>query len=205
MKAAAATGRPRAALAKVLDHLQQQQQPQQHQPPPPPPPPQQQQQRRQQLLQPQHMSSAAAAASAAAAVVVVSGKRKVGKDFVCERLLSLLGHTAAEIGRLSAPLKKAFADEHGLDYQELLTDGPYKEKYRREMIVWGEERREKDPGFFARLVMASATKSCVGSMCPGIPSPAAAVPAAGCFLRRHFAVLHADHCSLRPLGARTRA
>jgi phosphomevalonate kinase len=52
-----------------------------------------------------------------------------GKDFVCEKLLERLGG-AAEIGRLSAPLKQAFAEENGLDFKELLTDGPYKEKYR---------------------------------------------------------------------------
>lgn len=99
-----------------------------------------------------------AAEGAAVVVVVVSGKRKVGKDFVCERLLEQLGPATAEIGRLSAPLKKAYALEHGLDYEELLTDGPYKEKYRRDMIAWGEQRREKDPGFFARLVMRDVTK-----------------------------------------------
>jgi phosphomevalonate kinase len=92
-------------------------------------------------------------------VVVVSGKRKVGKDFLCERLLALLGPATAEIGRLSAPLKQAYALEHGLDYEELLTDGPYKEKYRKDMIAWGERRREKDPGFFAQLVMGDVTKS----------------------------------------------
>lgn len=27
----------------------------------------------------------------------------------------------------------------------------YKEKVRADMIVWGEERRNKDPGFFCRL------------------------------------------------------
>ena len=101
----------------------------------------------------------AATGAAAQTVVVVSGKRKVGKDFVCERLLALLGAATAEIGRLSAPLKQAYALEHGLDYEELLTDGPYKEKYRKDMIAWGERRREKEPGFFAQLVMRDVTKS----------------------------------------------
>ena len=107
----------------------------------------------------------APASAAAGVVVVVSGKRKSGKDFVCERLLDQLGAAAAEIGRLSAPLKEAYAEAHGLDFAELLTDGPYKEKYRLDMIRWGEERREKDSGFFARLVMAAAHR-------PSAPSPA---------------------------------
>lgn len=91
-------------------------------------------------------------------VVVFSGKRKSGKDYVTDRLLAGLTDAHAAIGRLSAPLKQAYADEHGLDFKELLSDGPYKEKYRADMIVWGEQKRNADPGFFARLVLASAAK-----------------------------------------------
>lgn len=74
-----------------------------------------------------------------------------------DRLLHMLGEHA-EIGRLSGPLKKAYADEHNLDYKELLSDGPYKEKYRADMITWGERRRQADPGFFAKLVLKSVTR-----------------------------------------------
>jgi len=35
-----------------------------------------------------------------------------------------------------------------------LTAGPYKERYREDMIKWGEDRRNSDPGFFARIVVA---------------------------------------------------
>ena len=35
---------------------------------------------------------------------------------------------------------------------KLLSAGPYKERYRKDMIVWGEARRQADPGFFAREV-----------------------------------------------------
>ena len=66
-------------------------------------------------------------------------------------------HCRSTVAGLSAPLKQAFATEHGLDFTELLTDGPYKEKYRYEMIRWGEERREADAGFFARKVVAAAS------------------------------------------------
>ncbi len=31
-----------------------------------------------------------------------------------------------------------------------MSDGLYKEKYRAEMIAWGEEIRAKDSGFFCR-------------------------------------------------------
>merc|ERR1711935_381459 len=100
-------------------------------------------------------------------VVAFSGKRKSGKDFVTEKVCALLNEglptdfgleTAgtspnATIGRLSAPLKAAFAQEHGLDFQELLSDGSYKEQYRAQMITWGEEQRIKSSGYFAELVL----------------------------------------------------
>lgn len=91
-------------------------------------------------------------------VVVFSGKRKSGKDYVTDRLQALLGDEACEIIRCSAPLKRAYAEEHGLNYEELLTDGPYKEKYRADMIAWGERRRQADPGFFCRIICAAATR-----------------------------------------------
>ncbi|GAB5362063.1 hypothetical protein AAMO2058_000766300 [Amorphochlora amoebiformis] len=92
-------------------------------------------------------------------VVIFSGKRKSGKDYVTNLLLQRLGEGTAEIGRLSAPLKKAYAVEHKLDYKKLLSDGPYKEQYRKDMIKWGELRRDKDPGYFARMVVEDAKKS----------------------------------------------
>lgn len=76
-----------------------------------------------------------------------------------ERLLKRLGDRA-EIGRLSAPLKKKYAEENKLDYKKLLSDGPYKEQFRKDMIRWGEERRSKDPGFFAAQVLADADSKC---------------------------------------------
>jgi len=59
--------------------------------------------------------------------------------------------------RLSAPLKSAFAREHGLDYEALLTAGPYKEKYRESMVKWGEEKRKSDAGYFINLATAELT------------------------------------------------
>ena len=90
--------------------------------------------------------------------IVFAGKRKSGKDYCSDRLLALIGDEVAEIGRLSGPLKKAYAEEHDLDYAELLTDSPYKEQHRARMITWGEERRNADAGFFARKVLAASSK-----------------------------------------------
>ena len=52
-------------------------------------------------------------------VVLFSGKRKSGKDYVTDRLLASIEKrgVACEIGRLSAPLKAAYAQENGLDYK----------------------------------------------------------------------------------------
>ena len=49
--------------------------------------------------------------------------------------------------------------ERGLDAAELLTASAYKEMYRAQMIVWGEERRNADPGIFCRLACLSADRS----------------------------------------------
>ena len=91
-------------------------------------------------------------------VALISGKRKSGKDYSTEILLGMLGGDVAEVGRLSGPLKKAYAEEHGLDYERLLSADSYKEKYRKDMIHWGQRRREADPGFFARIVVGQCEK-----------------------------------------------
>ena len=46
--------------------------------------------------------------------------------------------------------------EHGLDYQRLLDSSSYKEEYRADMIRWGEERRDKEPGYFCSLACDDA-------------------------------------------------
>lgn len=46
--------------------------------------------------------------------------------------------------------------EHSLDLDQLLGPGPYKEHYRKDMILWGETRRQQDPGFFCRLAIQGA-------------------------------------------------
>jgi len=126
-------------------------------------------------------------------VVLLSGKRKCGKDFVAEKLRrhfssqSLLEDglrvgsekAAAEdvqeeeatvadvrnamIIRLSAPLKRRYALEHQLDFDQLLDSSEYKERYRKDMIVWGEERRRFDPGFFCRAAIDDALAECAST------------------------------------------
>ncbi|EGD78513.1 phosphomevalonate kinase [Salpingoeca rosetta] len=89
-------------------------------------------------------------------VIILSGKRKCGKDYLSSFLHERLG-TFSSVVRLSGPLKEQFAKDHGLDYEELLSDSGYKEKYRKDMIAWGEKMRNADPGFFCRLATATAT------------------------------------------------
>ncbi|XP_028984370.1 phosphomevalonate kinase [Betta splendens] len=89
-------------------------------------------------------------------VLVFSGKRKSGKDYVTDLILERLGPEVCCILRLSGPLKQQYAKEHGLDLAQLLGPGPYKERYRTDMIRWGEVRRRQDPGFFCRLATKDA-------------------------------------------------
>ncbi|XP_024426653.2 phosphomevalonate kinase isoform X2 [Desmodus rotundus] len=91
-------------------------------------------------------------------VLLFSGKRKSGKDFVTEALQSRLGADVCAILRLSSPLKEQYAQEHGLDFQRLLDASTYKEAYRRDMILWGEEKRQADPGFFCRKVVEGVSQ-----------------------------------------------
>lgn len=102
-------------------------------------------------------------------ILLFSGKRKSGKDFITEKLLARwkletqiingalsnfrihrLGESTAEIIRISEPIKSTWAKEKNLNLSELLSDGPYKEKYRKDMIVWSDEMRAQDYGIFCR-------------------------------------------------------
>lgn len=91
-------------------------------------------------------------------VLLLSGKRKSGKDFVAEEIQNRLGPDVCAILQLSAPLKEQYAKEHGLDFQRLLDASDYKETYRQDMIRWGEEKRNTDPGFFCRIVVEGVTQ-----------------------------------------------
>ncbi|ESO87613.1 hypothetical protein LOTGIDRAFT_179274 [Lottia gigantea] len=84
-------------------------------------------------------------------ILVFSGKRKSGKDYVTDLLQKRFGENVCTIMRLSSPLKGQYAKDHDLDFEKLLDASEYKEKYRKDMIRWGEEQRQKDPGYFCRL------------------------------------------------------
>ncbi|XP_006861573.1 PREDICTED: phosphomevalonate kinase [Chrysochloris asiatica] len=91
-------------------------------------------------------------------VLLFSGKRKSGKDFVTEALQSRLGADICAVLRLSGPLKLQYAKDHGLDFQRLLDASVYKETYRKNMINWGEEKRQADPGFFCRKAVEGVSQ-----------------------------------------------
>ncbi|CAH1109843.1 unnamed protein product [Psylliodes chrysocephalus] len=89
-------------------------------------------------------------------ILLFSGKRKSGKDYICGKLQSILGNEKSTIIRISEPLKGIYAKYHNLDLKELLSDGPYKEIYRSEMIKWSEEERNKNLGIFCKAACDSA-------------------------------------------------
>ena len=96
-------------------------------------------------------------------VLLFSGKRKSGKDHLTEYLLDYLNKrdehnktkdqqcgqdsivvlkgSDALIIRISGPLKRCYAENHGLDFETLLSADAYKEKHRLAMIKWSEEIR----------------------------------------------------------------
>lgn len=92
-------------------------------------------------------------------ILLLSGKRKSGKDYIADKLNSLI--KSSQIIRISSPLKKAYANEHDLDYDELMSSGSYKEKYRHDMIKWGEERRRQVPSYFCQLALSEANEETI--------------------------------------------
>ncbi|KAF8384244.1 hypothetical protein PRIPAC_73386, partial [Pristionchus pacificus] len=84
-------------------------------------------------------------------LLLISGKRKSGKDFFSNLLMERLSTKwKTVVVGLSHSLKEEYASINGLNYSELITSGDYKERYRREMIKWGEEIRKADPAYFVR-------------------------------------------------------
>ncbi|KAL1490786.1 hypothetical protein ABEB36_013423 [Hypothenemus hampei] len=89
-------------------------------------------------------------------ILLFSGKRKSGKDFICEKLRKTIGDDDCCIVRLSGPLKQFYAENHNLEWKELMSDGPYKEQYRTDMINWSDGVRKKDPGYFCKAACQTA-------------------------------------------------
>lgn len=81
-------------------------------------------------------------------------KLKVLPSKFIHQLLNRLAES--QIIRISEPIKSLWATEQKLDLQLLLGDGPYKEKYRKDMIEWSDKVRASDSGFFCRSAMKSA-------------------------------------------------
>ena len=88
--------------------------------------------------------------------ILFSGKRKSGKDYVAAHFSNFY-QKKMQIVRLSAPLKKAYAEENGLNYENLMTSGSYKEAHRENMVKWGENKRHSDPYFFCNLIFSTST------------------------------------------------
>ena len=88
-------------------------------------------------------------------LLVLSGKRKSGKDYLADALLKEYSPSSLLL-RLSGPLKKQYALENDLDYSRLLDSSTYKEDHRKEMIIWGEQKRSQDPKFFCDLAVQDA-------------------------------------------------
>ncbi|XP_066157196.1 phosphomevalonate kinase isoform X2 [Euwallacea fornicatus] len=90
-------------------------------------------------------------------ILLFSGKRKSGKDFLCENLKAMVGENKCDIIRISGPLKQLYATNHNLKWDQLMSDGPYKEKYRHDMINWSDDIRNKDSGYFCKAACKSAS------------------------------------------------
>ncbi|KAK4883132.1 hypothetical protein RN001_006451 [Aquatica leii] len=83
-------------------------------------------------------------------ILLISGKRKSGKDYISEKVLEIIGNEKGCIIRISEPIKSHYAKENNLDLSELMSDNKYKENYRLQMIIWSDQVRSRDPGYFCR-------------------------------------------------------
>ncbi|XP_063244440.1 phosphomevalonate kinase [Bacillus rossius redtenbacheri] len=86
-------------------------------------------------------------------VLLISGKRKSGKDFISEKIVNRLGADKTLIVRISAPIKSHWSKLHSLDFDKLSGTDEYKEKYRKDMIQWGEQIRREDYGYFCKAAI----------------------------------------------------
>lgn len=71
-------------------------------------------------------------------ILILSGKRKSGKDYVFTKLTEYFNIRSDLLVFkqivLSSQLKKTYAAEHNLNYEQLLDSSSYKENYRLDMI-----------------------------------------------------------------------
>lgn len=97
--------------------------------------------------------------SGAKLIIVISGKRKSGKDFITGKIIAKLGNENCFVMRVAGPIKKHFCELYAMDYQKMLTSANYKETIREEMILWGEEQRQKNAYVFCEIVQQEALES----------------------------------------------
>jgi phosphomevalonate kinase len=67
-------------------------------------------------------------------ILLFCGKRKSGKDFLTDWLQDfLVKHgQSSTIVKLSGPIKSCYAKNNNLNFDELMGDGKYKEKFRNQ-------------------------------------------------------------------------
>jgi len=82
-------------------------------------------------------------------VLLLSGKRYAGKTTLAERLQRLIAAEQLETQfiNISDSVKQSFCSVHGIDFEELMSTRSTKERYRREMIQFMEERRASDGNY----------------------------------------------------------
>lgn len=91
-------------------------------------------------------------------IIILSGKRKSGKDHFAKILSGRLGCDICDFVRLSAPLKRKYAEIYELNFERLLDSTSYKEFYRDDMIRWGESQRQNNPYVFCCRASESCTR-----------------------------------------------
>lgn len=79
--------------------------------------------------------------------------------FIQGRIYFRIGDDKCAIVRISEPIKGHYAREKNLNLDQLMSDNPYKEKYRMEMIIWSDGIRRVDPGRFCQAACVKGTKS----------------------------------------------
>lgn len=71
-----------------------------------------------------------------------------------------IGDDKCTILRISGPLKQLYADNHNLQWEELMSDGPYKEQHRLDMINWSDSVRAENPGYFCQAACKAGKYCC---------------------------------------------
>jgi phosphomevalonate kinase len=80
-------------------------------------------------------------------------KHEVWQVYHLSFLCSRLGTDNAALIKISAPIKSHWAEKHDLNFEELMSAGEYKELHRQEMIIWSEQIRQKDYGYFCKAAV----------------------------------------------------